>query len=345
VRKAKILVAVSESFLPTVMSDADRRRLDGLGEVLWRGDIDRGPNELAARAAASAALLDVLADVQPEVLVSFWNTPKVSAEALQRAPSLKYICHLGGTLRHHVARELIAAGLLVSNWGTIISRTIAEATLMQILGALRLITHVTLEMHVGRGWRLEEKEHRSLFERPVGLHGMGPIAQELVPLLRPFDCRISACSPHCPDEVFERLEVNKVDDLRTLYAANDVISIHTGSTPANYHVVNAEILAAMKDGAVLVNTARGEIVDTDALVAELKTGRIHASLDVFEEEPLPADSPLRGLENCQLIPHMAGPTLDRRVDCGKLGVDNIARYLRGEPVLFQATLSRYDTAT
>jgi phosphoglycerate dehydrogenase-like enzyme len=327
------------------MRPEDRCRLEGLGEVLWRGDLLRGPEDPAARRQRSEDLLAVLREVRPEVLVSFWNTPRVPAAALREAPSLRYVCHLGGTVRDHVARELIAGGLLVSNWGTVISRTIAEAALMMILCGLRLVTEVTLEMHVRRGWRLENKPHRSLFERPVGLHGLGPIAQDLVPLLAPFHCKVSAFSPHCAPEVFSRLGVRKVTDLRALYAENDVVSIHTGDTPENHHVVGAALLAAMPDGAVLVNTARGGIIDTDALVAELKTGRIAAALDVFETEPLAPDSPLRGLANCQLIPHMGGPTLDRRIDCGTLAVDNIERHLRGQDVLFPVSLNKYDTAT
>jgi phosphoglycerate dehydrogenase-like enzyme len=94
-----------------------------------------------------------------------------------------------------------------------------------------------------------------------------------------------------------------------------------------------------------VNTARGAIIDTDALVAALKTGRIHAALDVYEDEPLPADSPLRGLPNCQLWPHWGCPTRDRIIDCGRLAVDNVRRYLEGEHPLHQVTLARYDTAT
>jgi phosphoglycerate dehydrogenase-like enzyme len=101
----------------------------------------------------------------------------------------------------------------------------------------------------------------------------------------------------------------------------------------------------MKDGAVLVNTARGAVIDTDALVAELKKGRIHAALDVFEKEPLPADHPLRGLENCMLLPHCGGPTPDRRVDMGRQGLRNLKRYLAGEAVEFVVTPAKYDLIT
>jgi phosphoglycerate dehydrogenase-like enzyme len=110
-------------------------------------------------------------------------------------------------------------------------------------------------------------------------------------------------------------------------------------------MINAEVLACLADGGVLVNTARGAVISTEDLIAELKKKRLWAALDVFEEEPLAKDSPLRGLENCQLIPHMAGPTPDRRVDMGKLAVENIGRYLRGEEPINRVTPDKYDLIT
>lgn len=94
-----------------------------------------------------------------------------------------------------------------------------------------------------------------------------------------------------------------------------------------------------------MNTARGAIIDEKALVEELKRGRIYAALDVFEEEPLPADSPLRGIENCMLIPHMGGPTHDRRVDMGKMALKNIEHYVKEEPLESLITPRRYDLIT
>jgi phosphoglycerate dehydrogenase-like enzyme len=172
-----------------------------------------------------------------------------------------------------------------------------------------------------------------------------------VPLLRPFEVRLSAYDPFMPDAVFRGLGVRRVGDLKALYSENDIVSVHAGNTPQNFHIVNAELLGCMRDGAILVNTARGPIVDTAALVAELRTGRIMAALDVFEEElappfkGLPADSPLRGLDNCLLTPHNGGPTSDRMVDCGRLAIDNIARFLRGEEPLFRIDLEHYDAMT
>jgi len=336
---ANILVAVTEDQLGSVFDDALRADLEGLGEVTWRGDLDLKQTDSAAYAKA-------LADAQAEIVLTFWGSPKLTPEVTAANPQLTYLCHLAGTLQKIVDRDVLAAGFLVTNWGKVISRVCAEASLMMMLCGLRLATAVTLKMHTEGAWReIGDETPRSLFERRVGLHGFGAIARELVTLLRPFDVTISACSPHAPDEAFEALGVTRVDDLKTLYAENDVVSIHTGKTAANYHIVNAEILAAMPDGAVLVNTARGEIIDTDALVAELKTGRLHAALDVFEGDELPADSPLRGLPNCQLWPHWGCPTPDRLIDCGRHAVANVRRYLAGEPPIDQITAERYDTMT
>jgi phosphoglycerate dehydrogenase-like enzyme len=339
---ARIVVAFPQEHWGKVFTPEMRRELEGLAPVAWA--------DVGGRKIPPGEYRGLLARERPEVLVTFWGSCRLTAEAHRENPGLRYLCHAGGELRNYVDRECLERGLLVSNWGDVISRTISEHTLMMILASLRNVTRTTLDMHVRRGWSRGHAT-RSLFGRTVGLHGMGPIAQQLVPLLRPFDATVSACSPHCPDKIFEALGVRRVPDLETLYGGNDIVSIHTGNTPENFHVVNAALLGRMRDGAILVNTARGPIVDTAALVAELRTGRIYAALDVFEEELVPpygglaADSPLRGLENCLLTPHDGGPTPDRLVDCGRLAVDNVARFLRGETVLNRITPARFDAMT
>ncbi|HJP28711.1 MAG TPA: NAD(P)-dependent oxidoreductase, partial [Dehalococcoidia bacterium] len=105
------------------------------------------------------------------------------------------------------------------------------------------------------------------------------------------------------------------------------------------------ILGEMEDGAVFVNTARGAVVDTDALIAELKSGRIYASLDVYDTEPLEEDSELRGMRNCQLTCHSAGPTLDRMIDFGEATIDNIERYTKGEDLERIVDAQKYDLIT
>jgi phosphoglycerate dehydrogenase-like enzyme len=147
------------------------------------------------------------------------------------------------------------------------------------------------------------------------------------------------------DSVFEAYGVERVEDLKTLYSRNKVVSIHAPKIPETHHSVNAEILAAMPDGASVINTSRGSVIETGALVEELKTGRISASLDVFEEEPLPADSSLRGLPNCHLTCHTAGPTPDRIAHLGQAAIDNVKRYIDGEDALYRVSTEQYDLMT
>ncbi len=284
-------------------------------------------------------------DARAEIVITGWGSPLLTVRIMEENPQLKYMCHLTGGVRSYVTRGAIEKGLLVTNWGTLIGPTVAEAALVGMLSCLRRTTQVAFVMHRDGGWRGGEKDVESLYYQKVGLQGFGHVARSLVKLLRPFECEISAYDPYVPSEVFEAHKVKRVSDLKTLYASSKIISIHAPKVPETYHTVNTETLSAMQDGAVLVNTARGAIIDTDALVTELNAGRIYASLDVYEEEPLPPDSPLRGLLNCQLTYHTAGPTPDRIVDMGDAAIENIGRYTRGESVDHVVDVEQYDRMT
>lgn len=289
---------------------------------------------------------ELLKDHNAEIVITGWNSPQLTSTITKQNPQLKYMCNLTGGVRPMVAREVVADGLLVSNWGNLIGPTVAEAALMGMLSCLRRSVSVAFLMHNEKAWRGSgPKDVESLFYQKVGLHGFGNIAQHLVRLLRPFSCNISAYDPYAKKETFAELGVHQVDDLQALYANNKIVSIHAPKTEETHHIVNDELLAKMPDGAILVNTARGALIDTEALVTELQSGRISASLDVYEQEPLPEDSPLRGLMNCQLTPHTAGPTPDRMIDFGRAAIDNIKRYCNHEEVLHQVDLRTYDLIT
>jgi len=335
----RILLAVTEDNYPSVIEPAVEAKIKALGDVVQRKDLkatrDHNPIEEYAEAVA---------ETQPEILVTGWGSPTLTMTAYQASPGLRYLCHCAGTVRKIVAREVIEAGLLVSNWGPLPARTVAEAALMMTLAGLRKVSGFVRTIDAG-GWRDDDFTGASLFERKVGVQGLGVIAQEFVRLLEPFGIEISAYSPHCPDEVFEQLGVRRETSLAKLYSENDVVSIHASNTPDNYHVVNAEVLDGMKDGAVLVNTARGAIIDEPALAEKLKEGTIWAALDVYEEEPLPEGSPLRGLTNVLLMPHQGGPTADRRKDMGRHALENLTRYINGEDVTDVVDLRKYDLIT
>lgn len=315
------------------ITPAQMERLKGLVDLTY-------PETVPKDEAGYSALLK---ETDAEITITGWGSPLLTTGVMDANPQLKYMAHMTGTVRAMVEKACIERGLLVTNWGNLIGPTVAEGALMAILSCLRQTTEVAFLMHRDKGWRARNEQ--SLFRKKVGLYGFGNIAQELVALLAPFHCDIETFSPYTDDETLAAHGVRRQPDLKRLFAENRVLSVHAANTEETYHTVNAEMLGAMQDGAVLVNTARGAIIDTDALVAELKTGRIYASLDVYEKEPLPEDSPLRGLLNCQLTCHSAGPTPDSMVFFGEAAIDNIERYVNGRPVERVVDTRLYDLIT
>ncbi len=199
-------------------------------------------------------------------------------------------------------------------------------------------------MQDGNYWG-PETHGESLFGRKIGLHGLGGIAQDFVQLLKPFNCEISAYSPNCPDEVLAELGVKRENDLAALYANNGIVSVHAALTEKTRGMVTREILNGMQEGAILVNTGRGAVLDEAALTDLVTARKIWAALDVFETEPLAADSPLRNSDHCLALPHIAGPTPDRMRDMGLHALANVTRYVNGEEVQDTVAVRKYDLMT
>lgn len=292
------------------------------------------------------AWVNWLKSTEPEILVSAWMTPRLPEDLKDQVPSLKYVCHVTGSVKGLVPDNLIEDGLLVTNWGHSISRTIAESGLMMAIAALRRVSHWAHEMHHENGWKVRTAMMTgSLFERKVGLHGFGAISQELAKLLQPFDVTISTYSPSVPDSLLKDFGVSRADNLEDLFSQNDVIIELAALTPKNTGIVTEELLRSIPAGGAFVNVGRGAVVDEAALARVARDGHIQVALDVYTEEPLPEDSPLRGMTNVLLLPHLGGPTTDRRCDSTKLGIANIRRYLKGEDLESQITPSVYKRST
>lgn len=281
-----------------------------------------------------------------EILVSAWQAPALNgALAPADLKSLRYVCYLAGSVRKAVPPDLMARGLVVTNWGSSIAATVAECTLMLILMALRRASYWAIAMHRDGAWKNGSTVTQSLLERPVGLHGYGAISRSLVPMLRPFTNRIQAYSPHVPDAILAADGVARAGSLEDLFSTSDVVVELAAATPDNHHLVREEHLRRIPEGGVFVNVGRGCVVDEEALVRVAREGRIQVALDVFEREPLPADSPLRGLPNVTLLPHLGGPTRDRRLDSGRLALRNLRAFLRGEPLEAVVTRDVYERST
>jgi len=336
-RHPKALAVMSEfeveKFLPSPSLENLEALLPGLEIVDPLAD-DFGPWE------------DLLREKKPEILITCWKTPPLPVAWLEDPDcSLKYLCHFSGTVRSKVPRVFIEKGLVVTNWGNSISRTVAECGLLLTLAALRRVSAWSLDMHLKGAWKTPDVYVESLFGRRVGIHGFGNISQHLTRLLKPFGVPIATFSPSVPDTLLEEFDVDRAPSLEALFSENNVIIELAPYKPENEGLVTEELLRMIPEGGTFVNIGRGAVVDEEALLRIAREGRLQIALDVYGIEPLPVDSGFRGLRNVTLLPHLGGPTIDRRQDAGALGVENIGRYLKGEPLESVVSLSIYDRST
>jgi len=290
----------------------------------------------------------ILADKKPAALMAAWACPRLPEDLTVGEDGLQYVAYLAGSIRKLVPRELLVNGLKVTNWGNSISRTISECGLLLTLSAMRRASHWSVAMHRDGGWKQGlQTVTQSLFERRVGIHGFGNIAQQMVPLLKSFGVTISAFSPSVPDAIYDEHGVRRANSLEELFSQNDVIIELAPYHERNHHIVTEELLRSIPSGGAFINIGRGAVVDEAALirVAQDRTEDLQLGLDVYEKEPLAQDSPLRGMPNVALLPHIAGPTKDRRCDSAALAIENLARFAAGEKVADAITPEQFDRAT
>lgn len=314
----KAAFAMSAHLIPYVFGDEEFARL--------REVVDLRPGEVLD----DPSDLDGFADV--EVLITGWGVPRLGADALDRMPHLRAVVHWGGGagFLDDVAG---ARGIAVSTARTANAVPVAEFTVAMItLAAKDAIwssrRYVSEQTFLDRE---AEYSHTGLFGRTVGIVGASTIGALVIERLRGADLRVLAYDPYLSSARAEALGVEQVDDLTELARRSSILSIHAPAIPETTGMISRAVLAALPNGATIVNTARGSLVDQDALVSELEAGRLRAILDVTEPEVLPAGHPLYRLSNVFLTPHMAGSTGSELRRLGRAAVDEVARFAAGEP--------------
>jgi phosphoglycerate dehydrogenase-like enzyme len=284
-----------------------------------------------ARLAAVAALVPLEA---AEVVLSGWGCPPLDAARLERAPALRAIVHAAGGVKGHVTDACWDRGLLVSTAAAANAEPVAEYTLARILLANKAADRMAREYRSRRAPidLVSEFPDVGNLGKTVGIVGLSRIGRRVVELLEPFDLHVLVSDPYVEGSV----------ELDALLAASDVVSLHAPSLPSTRHMLDARRLALLRDGATLINTARGALIDQDALVAELVRGRIDAVIDVTEPEVLPAGSPLYELPNVVLTPHIAGALGVEVRRLGDSALDELERFARGEPFAHPVTRADLD---
>jgi phosphoglycerate dehydrogenase-like enzyme len=247
----------------------------------------------------------VLRDV--EVLVTGWGCPPLDTAALDAAPRLRAVVHTAGSVRGHVTEECWDRGIEVSSAAAANALPVAEYTVATILLTGKRVLERARDFRVTRradDWLATPRDIGN-FGRTVGVLSASMIGRRVVELLRPYDLQVLLHDPHVTDAEAAALGVEAVG-LADLFARSDVVSVHTPLLPTTRGLVSRELIAAMRPDAVLINTARGAVVDQDALAEAAAAGRIRAVLDVTDPEILPPGHPLWDNDNVLITPHLAG---------------------------------------
>ncbi len=318
-------------------------RLSGLGSLELHEDAATWPRQ---------RVLDCIRG--GEVLLTGWGSLPVPEEIAADPGRLRYICNISGSIRPWVPRCLVAAGIPVTNWGDAPAQSIAEGAMTLLLAVLKEIPAHILDKRAGAWVPASVDRMGTLDGLPVGLFGLGAIGLRFVELIRPFRPVLMAYDPYAaqwpPD-------VERVGSLAELCARSFALVLHAGLTPETRHALDAALLARLPDHAVVINTARGGLIDQQALFRELASGRLRAGLDVLDtdgQDWLPLPHPAVHWPNLVLTSHHIGrgswpppgqlPSRElaaHHLTC----LDNLERFRSGQPLRFLFDVNRYDRST
>jgi phosphoglycerate dehydrogenase-like enzyme len=283
--------------------------------------IDEADRERFARAIGSAEVL--LHVLEP-----------VTGEVIARARQLRLIQKIGVGVNTIDLAAARARGIAVANMPGTNSQAVAEMSLALMLAALRRIPFLDRMTRAGQGGSVPAHTYDRIGEiagRTVGLVGYGEVPRRLAPVLQALGARVIYTSPRPKPDA-----AGQWHPLAELLRLADIVSLHLPLTPQSTRIINAQSIGQMKPGAVLINTARGGLVDEPALLAALQDGRIAAAgLDVLDEEPARIDNPLLGLDNVVLSPHVSWLTPETLGRSIGIAIENCRRLACGEPLLHQ----------
>jgi phosphoglycerate dehydrogenase-like enzyme len=328
----QVYVAVNLDLARELGLDQQLERLRAVAQVERWQEAGRPSPEAVADAARRA-----------HVLITGLGTPALADLAGWSSATfaVRLIAHTGGSVRHLVPKTAVEHGLIVTHAAAALADAVAEHTIALMLAARRRIVTSMARLQSGKE-RVPIFERRELGGATVGIVGAGVIGRRVMELLAPWRVELLLYDPYCSPPSAAKYGAQLVG-LEELLGRSDIVSLHAPLTPETTAMLGAAELAMMQDGSLLVNTARGRLIDSDALLAELQSGRIAAALDVTDpHEPLPPSSPFLGLENCIVTPHIAGPTLDARRRQGRDAVDETIRFLGGEALRYHIPPERWE---
>jgi len=294
----------------------------------------------AIRKTSHNATDEIMNDLPWAEAVIMWAWPGFGIEELSSCPDLKFLGQINTTQKH--VKACLAKGIAISEARHCWSPAVAEMALTLMLAGLRQTSAFHIQMRAGtEPWVNDfpkdiDPRERQLTGCPVGIVGFGGIGQRLAQLLEPFQVTLRIYDPYLPDAVAQQYHARQTPVL-DLIRESDVVVLCAANNEGARHLVGADEIAAFRSNAVLVNVGRSMLVDMPALQKRVEHGDLIAMLDVFENEPLEADHPLRKLSNAYLTPHRAGGIMESVERALTMLADDLEAFLNGKSLKYAVT--------
>lgn len=325
---------VNDQYLHLLFTPETMARLESIGDIVDRSAITDFDDDWARTVLA-----------RTEVLVTGWGSPRLTRSAVAAAPALKLVAHAGGPVRRLLDAEVWEKGVRVVNAAEANGRPVAAYTLAWIILAAKGAPKAVNELrHLQGGYRVFPSMDLRVgtVGTVVGVVGASRVGRQVIELLKLFPFQVLVSDPTLTAAEADALGVELVR-LDELCARSDIVTLHAPALPSTIGMISDDQLEAMRPGATLINTARGVLVDMDAVRDHVRSGRITAILDMTDPEPLPTGDELYVLPNAIVTPHLAGAAGNELRLLGEAVVAEIERFAAGEPLRCEVSVAALES--
>lgn len=264
-----------------------------------------------------------------DVWVTGWGTPPLTPEAFDAAPDLRLVAHSAGSTRRLLPEGFWTRGIALATAGRAIAIAVAETALGFLITAGNDLWRLSAHTREGKWGGYDAKRAVNPYAATAGVVSASAVGRHFLKIAGVLDISKLLFDPYVDAADARSLGADKVDDLLDLARRSDYLVVCAPKLPATNRMISREVLRALPDHCIVINTSRGAVIDEAALIEELSKGRLFACLDVTEPEPPAADSPLRALPNVVLTPHVAGQVNNARKRQGRWIADSILSFLDG----------------
>ena len=314
----KIVILINKQYRDTVFSDKYYDRIAKSGELRIYDKDDFSDEKY---------YLDFVKGAN--VIITSWETPAIDKKVLDMCPDLKAVIHAAGSVKPVISEEFIKKNIRITASACAIGEGVAETALGFAISDCKGFYTLSKDTK-NKLWREHVAEYvTDFYDINIGVISGGYVGRHMVKLLKNFHVNIFMYDPTLSEDKIADIGATKVE-LNQLMSMCDVVSVHAPSIPETNNMLNKENLSLMKDGAVLINTSRGSVINENDLIEELEKGRIFACLDVTSPEPPTPENRLRSLDNVILTPHIAGTSTNGLRRIALHVCEELERFEKGE---------------